>query len=539
MVYLKYMQKLLLIVALSLIFTVTVQASTFKVATYNVENLFDLNYDNREYPEYIPNTGFRWNSKTFNAKIKNLSRVIKDLNADILALQEIESEEALLMLRKELDQDGINYKHYAICSDDRRTPVRTAILSKFPIVEKEEIKIIGVFRDILKVTVNIEENNLILFINHWKSKRSPESSRVKYAAELNSKIRQLVKNDDYIILGDLNSNYNEYKTFRKKRKLNDTEGQTGINHILRTLNSDRLVTEREITQSSRVTYLYNLWLEIPYDKRCSYIFIGRCGTPDNMIIPKSLYDKYGISYVDNSFNVFNPDYLFKDNSIYRWERAKSGKSYHIGRGFSDHLPIYAYFSTQPFQYKKNSKLEDSNKLYKTTIAGLYKVNTGNVNLYIRGCAVIYINDDSAVIKQENGRAIFLYKCAENLRYNYVYDLIVKKVINYNGLIEVTKITDVKRKSKVNTLEKCFLKYSPDLNLEDIKYQNEILDNLAGIYNKGYFYYDKNRKIKIYFKDKKLKPGDNNISLTIDKARIGYHYKPEIIIEKASQIEFNK
>ena len=66
-----------------------------KIATYNIENLFDLKKNGHEYNEYIPNTKSNWNRKNYKIKLNNLSKVITEIDADILALQEIESIQAL------------------------------------------------------------------------------------------------------------------------------------------------------------------------------------------------------------------------------------------------------------------------------------------------------------------------------------------------------------------------------------------------------------------------------------------------------------
>ena len=66
-------------------------SQNIKIASYNVENFFDLNYDKTEYEEYKPNTKSLWNQRNFDIKLKNIIKVIEDLDADIIALQEIEN----------------------------------------------------------------------------------------------------------------------------------------------------------------------------------------------------------------------------------------------------------------------------------------------------------------------------------------------------------------------------------------------------------------------------------------------------------------
>ena len=333
-------------------------AKTFKVASYNVENLFDLAVEGTEYPEYVPNTGYGWTKDIANIKYKNIAKVLKDLGADVVALQEVESKEALISLRNRLKDLGADYPYFEI-ADSKSTPVKCALLSKLPIVEKKEIQIDNAMaRNILRVTIDVEGNRIILFINHWKSKQGPESMRIAYAKTLKREIDKLKKDTDFILIGDYNANYNEYRTFRDDDKLNNTGGITGINHTLKTVKDSEMVNEKILTGQSANEYLYNLWLEVSEPSRWSYIFSGRKETPDNIIVSGGLYDDKGISYSDNSFDKFQPDYLFNDGTVYRWQMTERGRGKHIGKGYSDHLPIFAYFSTEPFRFKKNDAVSN-------------------------------------------------------------------------------------------------------------------------------------------------------------------------------------
>lgn len=323
-----------------------------------MENLFDLVKDGTEYKEYIPNTRHGWNREMASIKTTNIARVIKDLGADVVALQEVESKQALIALNKRLKDMGRDYPYVQI-ANVRRTSVTCAVLSVFPIIEKKEIKVDDeMLRNILKITLDIHDNPIILFVNHWKSKRGPESMRITSAKVLRQAMDTLKTDADFILIGDFNSNYNEYKTFRNKKKLNDTGGITGINHVLNTIKDAKMVSETILTNQSENRYMYNLWLEVRKSRRWSYNFFGKKETPDNMIISKGLYDDNGISYLDNSFYKFHPDYLFKDKALYRWQMARKGKGRHLGGGYSDHLPIFAYFSTDPFQFKTNTWVSD-------------------------------------------------------------------------------------------------------------------------------------------------------------------------------------
>ncbi len=339
----------------------SIEAKTFKVASYNMENLFDLTMDGTEYPEYIPNTEYGWTKDIANIKYTNIARVMKDMGGDVVALQEVESKKALIALRNKLKDLGVDYPYFEI-ADSEATSVKCAVLSKFPIVKKEEIQVDPVdneiMRNILKITLEIDGNRIILFINHWKSKRGPESMRIVYAKTLMREIGKLKEDVEFILIGDFNSNYNEYKTFRNSGRLDNTGGITGINHILKTIKDSEMVDENILAKQAANEYLYNLWLEVSESSRWSYLFFGKQESPDNIIVSKGLYDDKGVSYIDNSFNKFQPDYLFEGKTVYRWQRAESGKGRHLGKGYSDHLPIFAYFSTEPFSFKNNDTVSD-------------------------------------------------------------------------------------------------------------------------------------------------------------------------------------
>ena len=62
-------------------------SQNIKIASYNVENFFDLNNDKTEYIEYIPNNKHLWNQGAFDAKLKNILKVINDLDAEKLILK--------------------------------------------------------------------------------------------------------------------------------------------------------------------------------------------------------------------------------------------------------------------------------------------------------------------------------------------------------------------------------------------------------------------------------------------------------------------
>ena len=203
-------------VLLFLSITLNLFAQSFTIASYNVENLFDLKKQNSEYKEYIPFTKSKWNKRNFNIKIKNTIKVIKDINADILALQEIENENILILLKKKLPQ----YKYHSF-SKYKNSSVGIGFLSKIKIIDNNSINVKfkrRTYRPIQETTFRIDNIDFKVFNNHWPSKRVAESYRIKYAKRLQDRLKQLPKDYDYILLGDFNSNYDEMQSFRYNEK---------------------------------------------------------------------------------------------------------------------------------------------------------------------------------------------------------------------------------------------------------------------------------------------------------------------------------
>ena len=137
--------------------------------------------------------------------------------------------------------------------------------------------------------MSLKISNSKIFNNHWPSKRVAESYRIKYAKNLFDRINKLPRDYDYILLGDFNSNYNEFQTIYKEKRLNNTNAITGINQVLNTTIKKRFVSLSDILQRDERSH-YNLWLELDFNERFSNKYKGKNNTPDNIILPPALFD---------------------------------------------------------------------------------------------------------------------------------------------------------------------------------------------------------------------------------------------------------
>ena len=487
----------------------------FKVASYNVQNLFDAQVQGTEYNEFIPGK-HNWSKRMSEIKLDHTAEVICELDADILALQEVENASIFKALQKRLKRVGCAYR-YAAISHKKGSSIQVALLSRFPIKKSKdlEVSVAPRVRNILEVDLEVHGKALTLFVNHWKSKgrKGYESKRIKYAKRLRQRIEKIPASKEYIILGDLNSNYNAHVTLKKR--LDDAGGVTGIGHILKTVQNNALLDKSDIIKAGK-GFHYNLWQELPYKKRWSHKFYGNKSTLDHILLPASLFDGKNIDYVNHSFSVFKSPTLFtKKGYINAWE-IKSGK--HTGKGYSDHLPVYAYFDDTP--YIASSQDKTSKVTLEKKIDYLYAIEHLDQIITLKDVVVVLKRGKYAVIKQSpKGRGVFLYGSVQDMKEGQVYDIEVQEIYSYKGLKEVTSL--VKRKEK-GTVE-----LTPYYQPLSIQRQNEVIRDIVGVYKKRHLIIN-GQKIPLYFKNRKLTP-PNGSKLKIHYAHLGYYKKLQLVI----------
>jgi endonuclease/exonuclease/phosphatase family metal-dependent hydrolase len=489
-------------------------AKPFKVATYNVENLFDAHYSGTEYDDYTRK--HNWTERMVDIKLNHTAEVICDLNADILGVQEIENEHVLRVLQQRLEEVGCAYRYSAI-THKKGLSVQVGLISRFPVTSVKEIEVSSAagVRNILEAVVEVQKHPLYLFVNHWKSRsrKGWESKRILYARALKKRLNVLPQGIEYIILGDFNTDYDA--DLYLEERLNDTYGKTGLHHVLQTTDGkSRLFNERGLH--------YTLWGELELDERWNTKFYGKRGTPDHILVPETMMDAKGLEYLNGSFGVFRRNYLFtKRGYINRWE-YKKGK--HRGRGYSDHLPIYAYFDTKP--YKKGRDVTIPKKREVKPIENLYTIEKLSHEIVLKDAVVLWKKRGNALIKQHpKGRGIFLYGCADGLKEGRVYDLLVRRIKTYHGLKEVTHAYILNEKAERDI--GAYLLTQDDFTKAIATRQNELFKDLKGVYREGYFYVS-GRKIPIYFRKRNETP-PNGSKLKIAYVHLGYYKHLQLVV----------
>lgn len=298
------------------------------VASYNVENLFDDVENGYEYKDYSQKTS-NYSRAFFLKKIENIKKVLSDLKPDIIGLQEIETKRAIEELFNHIKE--LNYQCFVIADKPQFSIVKTALISKYKIIEAIGYKTIPDVRNILMAKILVNKDTLVIFVNHWKSKFGPESERIKIA-KIHRKILDSLFNINpkikIISLGDFNTNFDDNESDVLEGDAFNYRPIVGLKEFLTNKN-----------------YLYDLWNELRNKEIGSHYFKNKWGTLDHILISPSLLDtNSNIFYIKNSFNVFKADYLLIEGIPYRWQVEFEGNfTIHLGKGFSDHLPIYAKF----------------------------------------------------------------------------------------------------------------------------------------------------------------------------------------------------
>lgn len=519
---------------LVLLTTVSGRAEEFRVASYNVENLFDLAVQGEEYPGYVPLGRAGWDEEMFETKLRNISEVISDLDACIVGLQEVESRAALEALREDLAGRGTKYKYSAIASG-RPTSVRVAVLSRFPIKNRENITVLGWgARDILMVELDVYGHTLYVFVNHWHSKNHPESTRVRSAKALKEKLGDLPPDAPVILLGDFNSEVNETELLEEQPDLNDTGGRAGINQVLGTWANGTPVNKDLARRAEGRRLFYNLWLEKDPDERWTRKFYDHEDCYDHILVSGDLLSGGGPSYVEDSFDRFDPWYLFDNGKAFRWQRRDEGKGKHVGEGYSDHFPVHATFSTESFDEANTNPYGDLAQSGRIVpVARLYDIPTGRCDVVIENCVVLYRHRDSAIVKEKDGRGIYVYRAAEELEPGSVYDLHVRRVKDFHGLREIVDLEVVEKTGRVSAVTSHFLQVD-DQQLDEPRFQGEVVRELSGDYRDGYLHYGDQEKIYVYFRRDSLEPEEGS-RVTLKGVRVAMHGYPQLVVEKAGQI----
>jgi len=295
---------------------------TLTIANWNVQTFFDSTTSGLEYDEFKKSAN--WGQEAYTVRLERLCQVIRDLDADVFIMEEIENESVMMDISNFLAGEWDKKKIYAYgCfAKDFNGAIGCGVLSRWPL---RNLTVHGVdfrnqksdmprMRPLMKLSVCKENRMLTLMVNHWKSMSGGENATEKWRnmqeSVLSSKVGEAVSAGNAVLCcGDFNRDIKNFKM---------GAGRGAV--VLRQIHLGE--------QTDFGVEVLSPW----------YDFTGV------LVEPGSYYFNDEWSRIDQFFTAGDAD-LEKFEAVAHspWceEESKIPKKYKIwnGSGYSDHLPI--------------------------------------------------------------------------------------------------------------------------------------------------------------------------------------------------------
>ncbi|MDD9952544.1 MAG: hypothetical protein OXT67_13370, partial [Zetaproteobacteria bacterium] len=335
------------------------------ISSYNVENLWDHHPQpplppdfpperaKFVYPDYSARFSNWISQRSFQHKARHLLTALRIADLpDIVGLQELENSADLKEIwkmpvqgRTTLGQSlhRLGYQTLLLGPQNEETPtsVTTAFIAKFPVKALPSITIDlprdpRSARDIQVVELNHKGQRVLLYNAHFKSRRQKHSDAIRTlcATAMWEHYTQALAQDpdlQVVMLGDFNAFIFE----------------PAFQALHQTHNKQDMIDPKQ-------NRLYNLWFELPVEKRWETSFNGSYQHLSHMLVSKGFFHHQGLIYQQGSFRVVGQGsgaeemLLDADHTPFRWQAFKERRyTRHIGQGYSDHLPLVARFEDSP------------------------------------------------------------------------------------------------------------------------------------------------------------------------------------------------
>lgn len=308
-----------------------VPADSLSILSYNVENLFDDVRDGGEYHNYNPTSG-KWGSEMFQNKLNNLAEVIRETDADIVILLEVENQNCIdSLVRFYLPTRGYRYNY---CLDQENSNINTAIVSRIPVTRIQTHRLEAgrsVLRNINELFFEYRGTEFEIIANHWKSKLGGDEQTESKRRLSAQTVRRLLENNPLpvIVAGDLNEDLYEFE----KQQYRYPTALIPVKDLHRVEEKDRrsalLFSEKKAEVTGAV--LYSIWNELPPEKG-SYFYKSEWQKIDHIFVNEAVIDP---KRKPNLIRCELPSYDFMVNRNGK-PRSFSTKTF---TGISDHLPL--------------------------------------------------------------------------------------------------------------------------------------------------------------------------------------------------------
>ncbi|MEI7980512.1 MAG: hypothetical protein WCI71_02595 [Bacteroidota bacterium] len=315
--------------------------NSFKIAFYNVENLFDTIDDpNKSDNDFLPGSKVAWTAIRYHQKLTHIASVLRAIDSvslpAVIGLAEIENIGVLQDLisceplrsgkYKAILEEGDDPRGIDVAMIYRRDIVRYVGHRAFPSANSFKS------RAILYVKfVNLKKDTLHIFVNHWKSREGgaaeTEPKRIENATilrHLSDSLFKINPGANIVILGDFND-------------------EPGDKSISETLGAVKPVA-KPVAKS-----LYNL-MYILKENGGGTLYYKSWDLFDQIIVSGNLLirkPEKGAVILPPYAYIFKPDWILYKNKTGELVPNRTASSSSFFGGYSDHLPVYTIVKNGP------------------------------------------------------------------------------------------------------------------------------------------------------------------------------------------------
>ena len=319
----------------------------FRVAFYNLENLFDTVDGPNDDAEFLPNSANAWNGDRYNSKLRNMSKVIDSIAPSILGLVELENAFVLEDLRANSSVMKGKFEIAHRESPDLRG-IDVALM-----YNAELFRISGIYmtpitlpdgyatRSIMRVHL-VEKgtgDSLAVFINHWPSRRGGAASAASRMVAATALAQTLQNNPtipaNFLIMGDFNDDPEDPSI---------TEGLQAGDAFHSIVNLAFLARQADSTVGTIAWHTgWNMFDQIMISRPLYYanLHSHESAGSGSEKTPSHLHSYENKLWGSPQINVYKRTWMLQHdgNKYDGWPlRTFAGKKYM--NGFSDHLPVY-------------------------------------------------------------------------------------------------------------------------------------------------------------------------------------------------------
>ena len=200
------------------------KGKVISLACWNAQTFFDAVTDGCEYSDFKNSS--KWTTEKYKKRLERLCEVMSLLNADIIVLEEIESDAVVHDISNRLADGAWSKKkgwQYACFAKETGSAIGCVVFSRYELknlsVHSLDVRVHKTSqpssRPLMQLTVCAGEKEFELIVNHWKSKSGGEEETEIWrdwqeaaAAEL---VRQMIANERSVVLcGDFNRSAEDF-----------------------------------------------------------------------------------------------------------------------------------------------------------------------------------------------------------------------------------------------------------------------------------------------------------------------------------------